>query len=350
MGIYQRDDSPYWWLYLETTKLKERTDIRIGETAAQKKDAKRLAEETYQRRMLELAEQKIRPLAKASIRFRAYADTYARDVIPLRRGARRELEMLKPLRRFFDGDLIAKIDADRVRAYMAARKVQPRTVNREIDLLKGMLRDAVPKYLAVSPIAGLKRIKAAPVKRRLLQPAEEQRLLAACEDVQDKALLMLGIDTMIRLGDLLDLERSDRDGNWLYVKHAKSGDAYEVALSPRCVTVLDTIEATDERHYFAKFRRALEPQDWLGSVRQRFEWLCQQANVKYGRAAGLTFHWATRRTGATRYLLEQSAPISVVQKQGNWKHPEMLLRIYAEARREDQLQMVGAVPQAKKEA
>jgi integrase len=349
MGLYQRKDSPYWWLWIEATKAAESSGILIGETVAQRRDAKRLAEEAYQRRMLEIAEQKIRPLTAPSIRFSAYADAYARDVIPLRRGARRELEMLKPLRRFFDGDLLSKIDADRVRAYMAARKVSPRTVNREIDLLKGMLRDAVPKYLPVSPIAGLKRIKPAPVKRRLLTPAEETRILAACADAQDTALIVLGIDTLIRLGDLLDLERTDRDGDWLYVKHAKSGEAYEVALSPRCVAALDAIAADDARYYFEKFRRALEPRDWLSSVRHRFEHLCKLAQVKYGRATGLTFHWATRRTGASRYLLDKGAPISVVQKQGNWKHPEMLLRIYAEARRDDQLAMVGA-PRRRKRA
>ena len=86
-------------------------------------------------------------------------------------------------------------------------------------------------------------------------------------------------------------------------------------------------------------------------MRQRFEYLCKKAGLRYGRAqGGLTFHWATRRTGATRYLLEKGSPISAVQKQGNWKHPEMLLRIYAEARRDDQLAMVGAPRLIKKRA
>lgn len=353
MGIYTRPDSPYWWLYLETTKQKERTDILIGETAAQRKDARRLADETYQRRMLEIAEQKIRPLAAPQIRFSAYAEPYARDVIPLRRGARRELEMLKPLRRFFDGDLLSKITADRVRTYMAERSktVQPRTFNREVDLLKGMLRDAVPVYLAVSPIAGMKRIKPAPVKRRYLTRAEEKLLLKACEDDQDRALFILGIDTMIRLGDLLDLERTDRAGSWLEVKHGKSGDSYQTALSPRALAVLRAIEATDARYYFAKFRGALEARDWLGSVRQRMETLCKKAELPYGRKlGGLTFHWATRKTGATRYLLEKKDALPAVQAQGGWKDPEMLLRIYAEARRDDQLRLVGAVPRLRKKA
>ena len=115
------------------------------------------------------------------------------------------------------------------------------------------------KYLTVSPIVGLKRLKAPPIKRRLLQPAEEQQLLDACEDAQDRAIIILGIDTMIRLGDLLDLERSEHDGAWLYVKHAKSGDAYETALSARALAVLKEIERTDERYYFAKFRTRHEP-------------------------------------------------------------------------------------------
>lgn len=345
MGIFTRPESQYWWLWLETARRKERTDILIGKTVTQRRDAKRLAQEAYQRRMLELATRTVKRLPDAApmVRFSAYAETYAAHVIALRRGARRELEMLTPLRAFFDRDLLSAIDADRVRAYMASRKVQPRTVNREVDLLKGMLRDAVPKYLTASPIAGLKRLKAPPLKRRLLAPAEERRLLDACDDAQDRALIILGLDTLIRLGDLLDLERSEHDGAWLYVKHAKSGEAYETALSTRAQAVLKELERGDERFYFAKFRRAQNPRDWLGSVRQRFEYLCTQAGLAYGRRrGGLTFHWATRRTGATRYLLEKGAPISAVQKQGNWKHPEMLLRIYAEARRDDQLQMVGA--------
>jgi integrase len=346
VGVFKRPDSKYWWLYIETTKERERTDILIGETVAQRKDAKQLAKDAYQRRMFELAEQKVKrlPDGPPMIRFREYAATYARDVIALRRGAQRELEMLKPLLAAFGAELLSSIDADRVRAYMASRKVQPRTVNREVDLLKGMLRDAVPKYLTVSPLVGLKRLKPAPVKRRLLQAKEEKKLLEACEDTQDRAIIILGVDTMIRLGDLLDLERDDHESvKWLYVKHAKSGDAYETALSLRARKVLKELEQTDERYYFAKFRRAKAPRNWLGSVRQRFEYLCQKAGLRYGRRhGGLTFHWATRRTGATRYLLEKQAPISAVQKQGNWKHPEMLLRIYAEARREDQLAMVGA--------
>ena len=44
MGVFKRPDSPYWWLYLETTKQRERTPILLGDTISQRADAKRLAE------------------------------------------------------------------------------------------------------------------------------------------------------------------------------------------------------------------------------------------------------------------------------------------------------------------
>jgi hypothetical protein len=40
----------------------------------------------------------------------------------------------------------------------------------------------------------------------------------------------------------------------------------------------------------------------------------------------------------------------VVQKQGNWKKPDVLLDIYAEARPEDQLRAVGAWPKRGRKA
>jgi hypothetical protein len=38
MGVFTRDHSPYWWLYLESTHQKLSTKIRIGTTAEQRKD------------------------------------------------------------------------------------------------------------------------------------------------------------------------------------------------------------------------------------------------------------------------------------------------------------------------
>ena len=352
MGLFTRPESPVWWLYLETTKQKERTDIRLGETTAQRKDSRKLATDRYHQRMNEVAARLYRlPSATPAIRFARYAEPYAADVIAHRKGARREAEMLVPLVTFFGEDLLTTIDQDRVRMYQTARRtadVAAVTINREIDLLKGMLRDAVPKYLSTSPLAGMKRLRVVPPRRRFVTEAEFSRLLAVCADAQDRAVLLLGRDPLIRLGDILDLQRTDRDGPWLHVRDPKSGTPYDVALSPRCQAALDAL-THDSPWLFPKFRKAAQPRDWTGSVRQRLEYLCRLAKLPYGRTKhGVTFHWGTRRSGATEQLVQRQVPLSVVQKQGNWKKPDVLLDIYAEARPEDQLRAVGARPSKRK--
>lgn len=345
MGVYQRPDSPVYWLWLETTRTRERTDIRIGTTPAQRQDSKRLAEDRYHQRMNELAARLYKlPSAQPAIRFSKYAESYRLDVIAHHRGGDRERELLATLIKFFGDDLLTAIDPERVRAYMTHRKaaVSASTVNREVDLLKAMLRAAAPKYLATSPIEGLRRLPTVPPKRRLMTRAEEKRLLKA-GDAVDRALIILGVDGLIRLGDLLDIRRSDRRGNWLYVAHSKTGDAYEVALSARARKALDAIK-DDEPFYFAKFRQAVNPRDWRGSVRQRLEYLCKAANVPYGaKQGGLTFHWATRRTGATRLIVDARAPVPAVQRQGGWKTPDVLLAIYSEADKRAQQQAVASL-------
>jgi integrase len=341
MGVFQRKDSAYWWLYLETSRSKERTDIRVGLTVTQRRDSRKLAGELYHQRMNELAARLYKlPSAQPAVRFGPYAETYAADVIPHHRGARRELELLKPLRAFFDQDLLTAIDQDRARRYMTTRvdAVSARTVNRELDLLKAMLRDAAPKYLTVSPLVGMKRLRVIPPKRRLMTVAEERKLLRA-GDAVDRALLILGVDGLIRLGDLLDLERRDRHGRWLYIADPKGGEPYEVFLTARAAKALDAIHT--ERYYFEKFRKAEKPRDWASSVRQRLQALCADAGLTYGRKqGGLTFHWATRRTGATRLVVERHASIPAVQRQGNWKTPDTLLSIYTEADRKAQKQAI----------
>jgi integrase len=359
VGLFTRPDSPYWWLFLETTKQKERTDIRLGETTAQRKDSRKLALDRYHQRMNDLAARLYRLVsATPAIRFAKYAAPYATDVIAHRKGARRETELLAQLVAFFGDDLLTTIDQDRVRAYHTHRRtgrppVAAVTVNREVDLLKGMLRDAVPKYLTVSPLTGMKRLRIVPPRRRFVTDAEFARLLAVCEDAQDCAVLLLGRDPLIRLGDILDLQRTDREGPWLFVRDPKSGSAYEVALSPRCQAALDALTSDDNGWLFPKFRKAQTPRDWSGSVRQRLEYLCRQATppLPYGRTKhGITFHWGTRRSGATEQLLDRQVPLPSVQKQGNWKTPDVLLKIYAEARAEDQLRAAGALPKRRRKA
>lgn len=350
MGVHQHARSPYWQLWLETAprgRQREGTKILVGATPAQRRDSLRLAEEVYHQRMAELARRVHHlPAKRDAVRFREYAAAYTVDVIAHHKGAQREREILRTLLAFFGSSRLGEIDQDLVRQYMTQRRgtVLASTVNREVDLLKSMLRDAVPKHIEASPLRGMKHLRTVRTTKRLLQPDEEARLLAAATDAQDHALLVLGIDTLVRLGDLLDLRRTDRNGLWLMIRDPKMDEPYEVPLSPRAAQALDGI-GHEAPYYFERFRRG-DPEGWRARVRRHLQRLCAAVTppIPFGPRGGLTFHGATRKTGATRLLIQQGKPLAVVQKLGNWKTPDVLLGIYTEAQRDDLLDAVGQPP------
>jgi hypothetical protein len=83
-------------------------------------------------------------------------------------------------------------------------------------------------------------------------------------------------------------------------------------------------------------------------VRQRLKYLCKLAKLPYGRAKnGITFHWGTRRSGATDLLVKKKIALPIVQQQGNWKTPHVLLEIYSEVSREDMLAALAGQPARK---
>lgn len=337
MGVFARADSPWWWLWLETAQprqQREKTAVKIGTTASARKDSKALAETIYLRRMGELAKKIHRlPVEPAALRFEAYATVYARDVIPHHDGAVRERELLQALRRGFGPELLTAIDRDRVREWMTLRReqVSARTVNREVDLLKAMLRDAVPKYLDASPIAGMKRLRTVPPKRRLMTPAEETKILRVLAP-EDKAILLMGLDTLVRLGDILALRREDDHGSELYIRSPKDptqSAPYTVPVSRRLRKALDALEEHGE-YYFPHRRQAPTAAARRRAVRWALKTACEAVKVPYGRGKGITFHWATRRTGATR-MLQAGAELKAVQAVGHWKRPDVMLEIYAES-------------------
>lgn len=359
MGVYQRTDSPYWWYHLEGTKIRTRTDFRIGATATTRRDSKALAVAVYLAAHNNVGRRRHRlPMPRQESLFKAYATAYE-STIAGHKGADRERELLVPLRAFFDHKPLTAIDRELVSDYLQHRTtkqpggpavVSANTANREVDLLKMMLRDAVPKYLDASPLAGMKRLKTVKRPRRRLQPAQLEQLLAAAKpDPQDYALILLGEQLLVRLGDLLDLQRTDREGIWVTFPDPKNGVPLRLPLSVEAAHALQAIPDTGP-YYFSKFRRAANPRDWRGSVNQRLEKLCAQCDppIPHGLATGVTFHGATRKTGATRMLLHEQKPLSAVQRMGGWKTPRTLLAIYAEVEENDLLALVGRAPHKEK--
>lgn len=350
MGIYKRPDSLFFWYRIEGTPHRRSTGVPVeGGSPAMNKELKRQALELYAARAGDAARGKHglpTKLSKAPT-FNVFSTWYLTHVISKHRGDERERWTIGLLQKTFDGMTLDKITRKKVEEFATTRSatVRASSVNREIDLLKSMLRKAAELgHIDASPIVRMKRLRVVPPKRRLLQPAEERRLLAAADPVE-RALLILGRDTLVRMGDLLDLKRSDRRGPWLYIgdpKDPTQGEAYEVPLSIRAQRALAQVPK-DGPYYFERYRAAVKQRDWRSSVRQMLQRLCAAADVPFGKAeAGITFHWATRRTGATR-LIRDGVDVKTVQQIGHWKRPDVVLDIYAESDKKTLLKAVGGV-------
>jgi integrase len=355
MALYLRPDSPFYWMHLEGFRdgrgrpLQASTKVRHdAPTPTLRREAKQQAEVVYHERMLALSRETEGQSAKRpAIAFATFAAWYATHMLPQRRGREREREILARLVAEFGAQPLRSIDRARVQEYMTTRlttpimvvkkrrtaprvvRAGPATVNREVDLLKAILQAAVPKYLPASPLYGMKRLRTVTPKRRILTEAEEARLLPRFSRA-DRALFLIGLDALVRLSDILDVRWEDDHGDQLWIADPKAGGGFSVPLSARARHALDRVPRNRSEYIFAHRRRAKTERDRRNGIRHMLERACAQAGVPFGRrVGGITFHWATRRTGATRMLTRAIDP-GTVQKVGRWKTADVVLGIYHE--------------------
>ena len=331
MGIYIRKDSPFFWMLLERPGQKpicQSTKIPVhAHSAAIRKQNRQDAEDVYAAAMGDLARTRhdLPTHDATTITFTDYADWYDTHTIATHRGAVREREILKHLTAFFRQRDLASIDRARASEYQtwrAAQKVHgkpisPSTINREVALLKTMLTVAVPTYLKASPLAGMKLLRVVKRRKRTLTFAEEQRLLKQLPPA-DRALYIVAVDTLIRLSNVLNLKRSEYKRTHLALEDSKTGP-YEVPLSDRARKALDRLPK-DGEYFFPHRRIAASDVGRRSIVRVLLQRACAKTSppIPYGRAlGGITWHTATRATGATRMLQAGHDP-KTVQRVGNW--------------------------------
>jgi integrase len=328
MGVYVRTDSPFYWLLLERPaplkSIKEATKILIDAAdALGRKEQRRLAEEAYRVRMNALARANYDlPVDQKTIGFTTHAEWFEKHHLPRRKGASREREILTRLKAHFKEKDLSTFTRQTAQEYITDRLAQqkrpvtPNTVNREVDVLKAVLRAAVPKYLSVNPLLGMPRLKAQrPKKGRTLTPAEERRLLTKLAPA-DRALFIVAIDTLMRLSNVINLQWSEVKRGRLELTDSKTGP-YTVALSTRAQEALVALPK-DGPYCFPNRRKAKTPRDQRSAIRGMLKRACKAARVPYGRGiGGVTFHTATRATGATR-MLRSGVDLRTVQQIGNW--------------------------------
>jgi integrase len=348
VGVFKRADSRYWYLWLETAPTGQktvRTDVLVG-TRTQEPGTRKIAEQVYFTRMGALAlDNHDLPRQKEATTFETFATWYDTHVVAHHRGKDREREILKSLRKTFGPFDLTRIDKAQVVEWRATRATQSSaaTSNRELDVLKSLFAAAVPKYLKVSPIARLPRLRQARSETYVLSRANEKKLLKALPKL-DRALVLCALDTLMRLSDVVNLRREQDRGTYLVVEDPKV-KPYQVPVSKRLRRALDGLPKTGP-YYFAHRRRAVKGRDYRSSVRDMLARACAVADIPYGRGKGLTFH-GLRHTGTTR-LVDAGVPLRIVQDLGGWQSMRQLER-YAhptEKAKRDAVELIGRLRSA----
>jgi integrase len=349
---------------------KRSTGIPVGITTAERKASRIEAEKVYHAAATHAGQVQAGTAPPVKIACPTLA-TFVQDVyekkLATHRGADREREIVNRFVRDLGQLPIDAITTDVVETWRETRrrtattvkhfggpkgkphtfpKPSARTVNNEVGVLKQILNAAAPKYVPTSPIRGLPNLKVVIPKRHVMTDDEEVKIFRRLEPV-DRAIVMVGLEALVRPGDVIDLRRADDHDEVLYIRDPKNGQPIEVPVSRRLRAALDAVpvDPRQPEWYFPTRRRAKSERTRSASIAKALRSACKRAGVAYGRKVdGVTLHWATRRTGATRMLRRLGEQgIAVVQQIGGWKNVNVLLGIYRDVSTAEKRAAVEAV-------
>lgn len=101
----------------------------------------------------------------------------------------------------------------------------------------------------ILPANPTRDLPAVTVHRRRQRIASEDAIRAAieCDDISDRAMILLGAECGLRVSEIATLHQSNRDGDWLNII-GKGNNQRTLKVEPELAGLLDEIEATRMRH------------------------------------------------------------------------------------------------------
>ena len=187
--------------------------------------------------------------------------------------------------------------------------LSPATVNRHLAVLKSALGALVPEHLDANPARGVRMLREAPARDRVVDVAELERLVnAAHPDL--RLAIILGIETGMRLGEIAGLEWGwiNMKARTLRLPETKNSDSRTVALSRMAV---EALAATPRRIRDGEaVARVLRLKRW--TLSRYFSLLAAELGMR-----NLRFH-DLRHTAATE-LRRSGADLFVIMRQCGWR-------------------------------
>jgi integrase len=269
--------------------------------------------------------------AAESVTVKGLTDRYLKEVAPQKRSYRAMRYDLLALGHHFRHRMLATLTPADVASFRDARLASGcagATVSKQLNVLARVIDTADREWgvhAPTNPARMVSRPPSAPGRSRRITSAEEDVLLGACRASRATnlaSIMILAIETAMRLGELLALEWVDvhLDRRTVRLRTTKNGEARTVPLSSRALGVLTALKRGSENRIFPNWKDTLS-----------FEHAWRRAVVKSG-LQDLHFH-DLRHEAATRLFERGLNPMQVAAITGH-KTLQMLKR-YTHLRAED---------------
>jgi integrase len=227
--------------------------------------------------------------------------------------------------RRFTTDLVEQHQTDLIN-----QNLKPATVNRNLSVLKAMIRKAVDWNMAQEEILKqVRRVKNLPENNerlRFLSKDEFTRLIGACEERNKndkrvkhlKPVIITALNTGMRKEEVLSLkwDRVDLNHNLIMLNKMKNGERREIPIND---VLKDTLEALP-RHINSEYvfcnQKTVKR---YGNIKRSFATVCKRAKL-------LDFHFHDMRHTCASNLVMAGVDITTVSRLLGHKDIKMTLR------------------------
>lgn len=271
--------------------------------------------------------------ASESTTLKEAMERYLVEITPSKKGAKQESNRIKvwmrhPLATAFLAS-IRSSDVARYRDERLEEGISPITVNNELIILSHLFNVARKEWgmeSLLNPVANIRKPKLPPGRSRRLEKDEEDRLISEA-DFPMKQLIILALETGMRMGEILSVEWSwiDLNRRLIALCDTKNGESRNVPLSRAALHAVISMPCEGEERVF--------PGITSSATSHRFRNLCKRVGIE-----GLRFH--DLRHEATSRLFEKNLGLMEVATITGHKTPQMLKR-YTHLRAEDLARKLG---------
>lgn len=291
MSIYKKGDNWYIDYYLHGKRIRR----KVGHS-------KKLAEQVLKDIQVKIVKKEFLGIAEdRKVKFQDFAKRYLDYAKTVKTNASVERDegiLQKHLLPEFGKKYLFEITRDDGEHYRAKRLTEgasPATINKETNLLKASLNQAVSwNYLKTNPLQGIKQLKEPPGRLRYLEVEELSALLIACnQNTMLMAIVQLALHTGMRRGEILALRwRNIYFPNRIIIlEKTKTNEHRVIPVNDTLLAVLNKLthfEATD----------MLFPDISGDQVTIAFRRACKRAKIAHFRFHDLRHTFASHLTMA----------------------------------------------------